>query len=115
MPRASAELHAELEALAFAGAEALDRLRDDDETGVLALLERRERLLSLLAAAPPVVDDAVADAARRAIALDAELMAALKARLTVVGQELEHITRTRRSLASYGTTTTSSVYVERLS
>jgi hypothetical protein len=114
MPRAHAELHAELEALAFASADALDRLRDDDESGVLALIAQRERVLTLLAAARPALDETVMDAARRAIALDADLLTALRTRLTAAGREIEQVTRTRRSLASYGATPTGSVFVERL-
>jgi hypothetical protein len=117
MARGSAELQAELDALAFASAEALDRLREaDDESGVRALIERRERLLARLAVVKPMVDAAVIEAAERALALDAELLAALKARLMAAGHEIEQITRTRTSLARYGATpAASAVYVEKLS
>jgi hypothetical protein len=115
MARASADLQAELTALAEASAAALDRLRDGDETAVEDLLERRERLLGVLATWQRPVEPAVMEAARRAVALDAELVTTLRTRLTEVGREIERMTRTRRSLISYGATPPgSSIFVERL-
>jgi hypothetical protein len=56
------------------------------------------------------------EAARRAVALDTELVTTLRTRLAAVGRELDDLVRTQRSLTSYGATPAgSSVFVERLS
>lgn len=116
MPHASADLLAALEGLAAASADALARLRNGDETGVLELIAGRERLLGEIAASTIGGAASVAEAARRAVALDMELLAALRERLAGVERELEQVARTRRSLTSYGARpAASSVFVERLS
>lgn len=115
MAHAQAELHRELEALAAASADAVARLRQDDESGVAELLERRERLLARLAAGPVETDAGVMEMARRALALDTELVTMLRTRLAHVSRELDQIARTRRSLTSYGAARPGgAVYVERL-
>ena len=113
MPRALPELRAELEALADASAAALGRLRAGDEAGVRELVERRERLIGVLAEGSIQADDSVMAAAVRAVALDSELVQALRVQVAQMGREVEDIMRTRRSLVSYGATPPSSVFVER--
>jgi len=115
MPRVAPDLRAELEALAAASAEALARLHGGDEHGLIALLERRERLLTVLEGLPPETGADVLDAARRAVAGDTELIVALRVRQVAVAREIDEVTRTRRSLASYGAgRADGAVYVERL-
>ena len=114
MPRASAELRAELDALADASAKALALLRAGDESGVQALLERREGLIGALARSSAEADESVMDAARRAVALDTELVAALRLRLAGMGREVEDMMRTRRSLVSYSAPAAGALFVERL-
>ena len=115
MALAGADVGAELEALAAASAAALVRLRAGDDHEVVRLVERREHLLHVLAEQPFVAGSAVAGAARRAIALDAELIAALRARQAEVGRRIDALTRARHSLRSYGHARPgSAVYIERL-
>lgn len=119
MPHASAELRAELraklDALADASAHALEQLRAGDEAGVRQLVERRERLLEDLVTWSLETDEAIMEAARRAVALDTELVAAMRLQLTGMDREVGDVMRTRRSLISYGATPARSpVFVERL-
>jgi hypothetical protein len=115
MAYAHAELRADLDALVDASTDALARLRAGDEAGVLDLVERRERVLAALAGSSPEMDDAVSEAARRAVALDGELVAALRAELTGMEREFGDVMRTRRSLISYGAKPPGSpIFVERL-
>ena len=114
MPRANAELRAEFEALADASAAALMRVRTGDESGVREVVERRERLIIALTENAVEPDDAVMAAAQRAIALDTELVAALRLRLAGMGREVETTMHARRSLMSYGTPAGGSLFVERL-
>ena len=115
MAHAHTELRVELDALVDASTDALARLRAGDEAGVLELVERRERLLAALAESSPAPDDAVIESARRAVALDSELVAALRAELTGLEREVGDMMRARRSLISYGATPPGSpIFVERL-
>ena len=114
MPRDTAELRVELERLAAASAAALARLREGDETGVVALIERRESLLRSLPDCALEPDAAVMEGTRGAVALDAELVRALLAWHEGVGRDLARVTQARRALASYGASRSgSAVYVER--
>jgi hypothetical protein len=114
MPLANAELRAELEALAVLSTDALARVRAGDEAVLDELVARRERLTAALADQTVEADEAVLEAARRAVALDSELVAALRLRLAEMGREVETTMHTRRSLMSYGAPAGGSVFVERL-
>jgi hypothetical protein len=115
MPHARAELQRGLEALTAASLDAVARLQQNDETGVAELLELRERFIATLADAPLQIDAGVMEIARRALALDTELVTMLRTRLAHVSGELDEVARTRRSLTAYGAARPSSaVYVERL-
>jgi len=115
MPRGRVDLHAELDTLAVTSAAALRRLQDGDPTGVLELVERREWLLHVLTEWPAAADTGLMEAARRAVALDIELMATLRARHAEVAVQLAEVLHARRSLASYGATPPpGALYVERL-
>jgi hydroxypyruvate isomerase len=78
------------------------------------LVARRERLAAALEDQAVEADEAVLEAARRALALDAELVAALRVRLAEMGREVETTMQTRRSLRSYGAPAGGSLFVERL-
>jgi hypothetical protein len=116
MPLDAAELAAELSALAAASRDALTRLRAGDERDLVALLEARERLVQLLEAATVAEPDAaLAEAARQAVALDAEITAVLEQQRSAVAQRLERLVSQRRSLAAYGGQRGNApIYVERL-
>ena len=115
MPPASVDLESELTALAEAGADALARLERGDETGVVTLIERRERLLEILSSRPVKANVALAEAARRALGSDAAILAALAARKAEVAGAIERVSRSRRSLGSYRPAgPRSAVYLERL-
>ena len=115
MSPAVVDLAAELNALADASAEALARLQRGDETGVVELVERRERLLRVLSEWPLDAGTALREAARRARALDTELVTLLRGRQAQVGRQIELLTRARQSLESYGPTRSgSAIYIERL-
>ena len=122
MAPSAAEILAELTALGDASADALARLHEGDEQGVIEMLDRRERLVLLLeemrAASTSLADDSAAllEAAQRAQVLDAEIVTLLKARQSDVAHELERLARARQSLRSYGGSRPgSAIYVERLS
>jgi hypothetical protein len=110
------DLRAELDALADASVEALARLREGDEAGVADMLERRERLLELLTGGPLEADTAaLIDAARRALALDGDIVESLRARQLEVRRELQRLMHARQSLQSYGASREgSALYVQRL-
>ena len=108
------ELRAELEALAVLSTDALTRVRAGEEAALEELLARRERLTAALADQAVEADVSVLEAARRALALDAELLAALRGRLAGMGREVETTMQTRRSLVSYGAPAGGSLFVERL-
>jgi hypothetical protein len=115
MPHAGVDLIDELRALAEASAAALARLCEGDERGVLELVERRERLLRALAAWPLEAGTAMGEEALRALALDGEILAVLRAHQAEVGRRLSDLGHARRSLVSYGATRPGSArYVERL-
>lgn len=115
MPPAVSDLVAELNALAEASASALEQLHRGDDAGVREMVERRERLLGLLAQWPLEASATLTEAARRALALDTDIVASLRARQEQLGRQLEGVTTTRRSLQSYGATPSgSALYVERL-
>jgi hypothetical protein len=114
MPLGKAELHAELEALAALATDALARVRAGEEPALEELIARRERLTAALADQAVEADASVLEAAQRTLALDAELMAALRVRLAGMGREVETTMQTRRSLRSYGAPTGGSLFVERL-
>src|SRR5260221_9748943 len=103
MPLSAAELLAELTAVADAGADALVRLRAGDEGGVVEMIERRERVLSLLADAREG-SPSLLDAGRRMQALDIEIVALLRARQKDVARRLQRVSETRQTLQSYGGT-----------
>jgi hypothetical protein len=116
MPHDVVDVVAELHALADASAEALTRLRDGDEAAVADMIERRERLLLLLPDGTLEARTALAEAALRALALDVEIVAALRARQAEVGHQLERLRHGRQSLQSYGASRQgSAIYVERFS
>jgi hypothetical protein len=116
MPLGAPELAAELVALADASGAALARLHAGDESELVALLDARERLLAVLEAATVAeASPALAEAARRAVALDGEIVAVLEHERTVIAQQLERLVSSRRSLASYGGPRAGGpLYVERL-
>jgi hypothetical protein len=116
MPHAAAELAAELVALAEASRAALTRLRAGDESELVSLLDARERLVQALEAATVAyADPALVEAARQAIAMDAEIMAALEEQRNTVARQLERLVSQRHSLASYGGRRDGGgMYVERL-
>jgi len=115
MAHARGELRRELETLIAATAETVAHLAEGDESGVAGLIARRERVLAQLAESPGEMEAGVMEMARRALALDTDLVAMLRMRLAHVRGELDQIARTRRSLSSYGAARPgSAVYVERL-
>src|SRR6266536_3721865 len=109
------DLVAELDALADATADALARLRDGDEAGVVDMLARRERLLLRLQDEPEAAPSALFGAVQRALALDADVVASLRAWQTKVGHDLDRLTHVRQLLKSYGPTRAGGpLFVERL-
>jgi hypothetical protein len=116
MPRvSSADLAAELNALVAAGTEALARLEQGDESGVQELVERRERLLEILAGDSLIVDASLVDAMRRALQDDIRIIAALERLRARVAADIERASRARQSLGSYRPgNPASAVYIERL-
>lgn len=115
MSHASADLIDELRALTEASAAALAGLREGDERGVLELLARREHLVQTHAAWPIESGTGLEEEARRALALDGEIIAMLRARQTEVRHRLSNLGHARRSLVSYGATCPGGArYVERL-
>jgi hypothetical protein len=122
MPRSAAELVGELDALIAATADALARLHEGDERGITELIERRERWLSEVLAGLASSGDAgvasaeASDASRRLEALNAEIVALLRARRSAVAHRLERLASTRRTLQSYGAVRQkSAIYFERMS
>jgi hypothetical protein len=117
MPHGAPELAAELAALAEASSAALARLRAGDEAGLVALLDARERLVQVLEAVTVADRDhpALAEATRRAVALDTEIIGVLNEQRRAVARQLELLVSRRHSLATYGGSRDSSpVYIERL-
>ena len=116
MPHDARELTAELVALAEASRAALTRLQTGDESELVALLDARERLVGALEAATiAYADPALIEAARQAIALDAEIMRVLEEQRNTVARQLERLVSQRHSLASYGGhRAAGGMYLERL-
>ena len=116
MPHDARELADQLVALAEASRAALTRLRAGDETELVSLLDARERLVQALEAATVAyADPALVEAARQAIALDAEIMTVLEEHRNTVARQLERLVNQRHSLATYGgRRDAGGMYVERL-
>ena len=116
MPHDAPELARQLVALADVSRAALTRLRAGDERELVSLLDGRERLVQALEAATVAhADPALVEAARQAIALDAEIMAVLEEQRNTVARQLQRLVSQRHSLASYGgRRDDGGMYVERL-